>query len=317
MTTLTIYSYPGNYRVNKALICAQYNNVKVDVPAGFELGKDNETKDFEAKFPNKKVPAMDTPFGPLYESGAIARYIARLRPDTGLLGIGFMGQALVDQWVDWCGFELEPARGAWLYPLWNIMPFKQHIYQAAKEEVHRCLRHLDSHLKSTTYLTGNTPTLADITVVAALADLVRMVLTEADTKKYENFARWFNTCTHQPQFSAVLGSVEFAQAEAHPGAGKPAAEHKADHGANGAEKKADGGKKDKKQKKGGEQQGAEKAAAAPAEAAAGGEKPKGDKGSKKEKGKKPEGGDQEKPKQQEKPKEGGGDKGSKKKGKGN
>jgi elongation factor 1-gamma len=53
---------------------------------------------------------METPFGPLYESGAILKYIARLRADTNLFGINFYENALVEQWLDWCAFEVEPAR---------------------------------------------------------------------------------------------------------------------------------------------------------------------------------------------------------------
>ena len=37
-----------------------------------------QTPEFLARFPTGKVPAMDTPNGPLFESFAIARYVARL-----------------------------------------------------------------------------------------------------------------------------------------------------------------------------------------------------------------------------------------------
>jgi elongation factor 1-gamma len=283
MATLTIHTYPGNPRVFKALIAAQYNNVKVNVPAGFEFGKDNQTKEFEAKFPAKKVPAMETPFGPLYESGAILRYIARLRPDTGLLGSSFYHAALVDQWLDWSGFELEPARAAWLYPLWKILPFNDKAYQAAKEEVHKSLRLIDNHLASCTYLVGNQITLADIAVVCACEGLVKMVLTEADAKKYGNFARWFATCVNQPQFSAVLGEVKWA-----------ASETKAEGAGESKQEKPQGEKKEKpkKEPKEPKEQGKkeEKPKKEPKEQGKKEDKPK------KEQGKKEEGKKEEKPK---------------------
>jgi hypothetical protein len=55
------------------LIAAQYAGISIDVPA-FEFAKDNETADFKAKFPTQKVPALDTPNGPIFESNAMARY---------------------------------------------------------------------------------------------------------------------------------------------------------------------------------------------------------------------------------------------------
>ena len=59
--------------MQKALIAAQYNGVKVETPA-FEFPADlAKLKD---KNPNAKVPTMDTPFGSIYESDAIVRYSA-------------------------------------------------------------------------------------------------------------------------------------------------------------------------------------------------------------------------------------------------
>jgi elongation factor 1-gamma len=192
---------------------------------------------------------MDTPFGPVYESGAIMRYVARLRPDTGLLGSSFYQQSQVDQWIDYSGFELEPSRAAWLYPLWKITQFNPKIYEAAKEEVHKSLRLIESHLSSRTYLVGNQITLADIVIVTAFADLVKLVLTEADAKKYGNFSRWFTTCVNQPQFAAVLGQVEWAHAET-PGEGAAVVEKKEGENKGGDKPKSEkpkGGDKPKKE----------------------------------------------------------------------
>lgn len=57
----------------KAQIAGQYTGVHFEVPA-FQIGVDNKTPEFAAKFPLQKVPALETPEGPLFESNAIARY---------------------------------------------------------------------------------------------------------------------------------------------------------------------------------------------------------------------------------------------------
>lgn len=49
---------------------------------------------------------METPFGPIWESNAIAKYVARMRNDTGLLGSSFHEHALVDQWLDFVNNEV-------------------------------------------------------------------------------------------------------------------------------------------------------------------------------------------------------------------
>lgn len=212
--SVTIYSYPNNYRVWKSLIAAQFNGVKVATPE-FKI-EGAKSPEFLAKFPNGKVPAADTQHGPLYESGAIMKYVARLRADTGLFGANFYEAAQVEQWIDWCTFEVEPARGAWILPVWGVIDTTPRIAAEAKRDISKALATLDAHLLVNTYLVGNTVTLADIVVATAFVDLVRMVLLAKETDKFVNFSRWFNTLTNLEQFKAVLGDVVQATAEAQP-----------------------------------------------------------------------------------------------------
>lgn len=50
----TIYTYPNSDRANKALIAAKYAGIEVNVPP-FNMGVDNKTPEFLAKFPTGKV----------------------------------------------------------------------------------------------------------------------------------------------------------------------------------------------------------------------------------------------------------------------
>jgi len=82
-----MYTYPQNPRVWKSQIAAKYVGVTIDEPA-FELGKDNKTREFLAFVnPLGKVPALKTEDGSVWESNAIARYVARLDDNkSGLYG---------------------------------------------------------------------------------------------------------------------------------------------------------------------------------------------------------------------------------------
>jgi elongation factor 1-gamma len=72
--TFTIHSYPNSVRAGKALIAAKYAKVEAVVPP-FQMGTDNKTPEYLAKFPSGTVPAMDTEDGvALFESNAIAYY---------------------------------------------------------------------------------------------------------------------------------------------------------------------------------------------------------------------------------------------------
>lgn len=63
----------------KAQIAGNFTGLQIEAPA-FQIGVDNKTPEFAAKFPLQKVPALETPEGPLFESNAIARYGALALP---------------------------------------------------------------------------------------------------------------------------------------------------------------------------------------------------------------------------------------------
>jgi elongation factor 1-gamma len=210
--SLKIYTYPDNYRVWKALVAAQYNQIDVELPA-FDWEKDLKSEAFKAKNPLQKVPVLETPNGCIFESGAIARYIARLRNDANLLGATNFQQGQVDQWIDFCLNEVEPARGIWLYPIMGYLAYNEKAYTEAKKELTTSLTVLNNHLLNNTFLVGNAVTLADITIVTALVHLYTLVFTPKFLAPFTNVTRWFTTCINQPEFAKVVGKVEFAKEE--------------------------------------------------------------------------------------------------------
>jgi len=228
MSSLKIYTYPDNYRVWKSLVAAQYNQIDIELPP-FDFDKDIKSESFKAKTPVGKVPVLETPQGCIFESGAIAKYVARLRADTNLLGASNIDQARVDQWVDWSMNELEPARGIWLYPIMGYLAYNEKAYTEAKKEITTALTVLNNHLLNHTYMVGQAVTLADITIATALVHLYTMVFTPKFIAPFGNVNRWFTTLINQPEFAKVIGKVEFAKEEQTAAkAEKPKADKKAE-----------------------------------------------------------------------------------------
>jgi len=160
-----IYSYPNNPRVYKALIAARYNNVDIEVPA-FNFGVDNTTAEFKKKNPLGKVPVLETPDGKyLWESNAIARYIARLSNRANLYGSSDYEAGLVDQWIDFSVSQIELPAAAWLYPIFRIVENNPVATSNAKGEIRNVLQILNEHLLTRTFLVGERVTLADIVVL--------------------------------------------------------------------------------------------------------------------------------------------------------
>jgi len=193
------------------LIAAEYNGVAVNIGA-YKEG-DNKTAAFKAMSPLGKLPVLQTSSGCITESNAIARYVARLRNDTGLYGSSFFESAQVDQWVDFCSHDIELPASLWFYPVIGKMPANPAAKDQAKRDFARALNVLEAHLSDKTYLVGQQITLAEITVVTTLVYPFKFVADAAYRAAFPNVGRWFNTCVNQAEFQAVIGSVALCTVE--------------------------------------------------------------------------------------------------------
>lgn len=174
---------------------------------------DNKTAEFLTKSPLGRVPVLETPHGCIFESNAIARYVARMRRDTELCGATFFDGAQVDSWMDFCTHELELPATVWYYPVIGYMPHNDAAVAKAKADLAKGLKVLETHLLDKTYLVGDKITLADIAVASALVYPMKLVCDGEYRKAFPCVCRWFMTCVNQPQFVAVVGKVEFAKQE--------------------------------------------------------------------------------------------------------
>jgi len=229
----TLHTPAGNFRAFKALIAAEYNGITVDAPE-FNAEK------VAALSPSGKAPILVTPTGNvIFESNAIARYLAKIRRDTGLAGENVYEEASIDAWVEWSANELELPCCVWFYPVAGYMPFHPDAYTKAMADVSNALSVLNEHLMDKTYMVGDRITLADICLASTLLYPLKLVCDKAFLKPYGNVIRWFTTCVNQPQFEAVIGKVTLCKkALTAPGQDKPKEEKK--------KGKADAPKKEKK-----------------------------------------------------------------------
>ncbi len=218
------------------------------------MGKDNVKPEFLAKSPAGKVPVLDTPSGSLFESNAIARYVAKIRRDTELAGKTFFEQAQVDAWMDFCAQEVELPAVMWIYPILGYLPADAATSAKAQADLTAALKALEKHLLLRTYLVGESITLADIALVATLYYPFKLVLDGKAREALPSVTRWFVTCANQKEFLAVLGDVVLADTVMAPGgkgaaAAAPAAKKEAAKKEAKKEEAAPKAKEEKKPKK--------------------------------------------------------------------
>jgi len=237
--TFTLVGYQDEYRCNKVQVAAKLAGVSVTVRSA--------DSGLVAASPLQVVPYLETGCcGTVAGHNACARYVASRGPQSNLMGRSFQERAQVEMWLDWSGYELEPWRDVWVYPVLGVnnFPRDQKAYHQAKVDVTAKMKVLNEHLASRTYLVGQRMTLADIAVCAALFDCFGNVFDKAFRGSFTNVHRYFLTVANQPAFSSIFGKPAFADSEKMP--------------AGGAKKGNRGGGKKKQQAKKKEQPQAEK-----------------------------------------------------------
>eukprot|EP00091_Calanus_sinicus_P004475 TRINITY_DN147_c0_g2_i10.p1 TRINITY_DN147_c0_g2~~TRINITY_DN147_c0_g2_i10.p1 ORF type:complete len:442 (-),score=198.62 TRINITY_DN147_c0_g2_i10:182-1459(-) len=204
MVAGTLFTYPDNFRAQKALIAAKYSGAQLTVAKDFVFGETNKTPEFLKKFPLGKVPAFEGSDGViLTESNAIAYYVAN---DELRGGADAAARAQVVQWMCMADNEILPASCTWVFPTMGIMQFNKNATDRAKEDIKAALKTLNDHLLTRTFLVGERLTLADIAVACTLLNLYKHVLDSAFRKPFLNVTRWFTTVINQPNAKAVIGS---------------------------------------------------------------------------------------------------------------
>merc|ERR1711872_1174528 len=205
MVAGTLYTYPDNFRAQKALIAAKYSGAEVTVAKDFVFGETNKTPAFLKKFPLGKVPAFEGSDGVLLtESNAIAYYVAN---DELRGGSDAAARAQVVQWMCMADNEILPAACTWVFPTMGIMQFNKNATERAKEDVKVAMKTLNDHLLTRTFLVGERLSLADIAVACTMLSLYKQVLEPAFRKPFVNVTRWFTTVVNQPKVKEVLGQV--------------------------------------------------------------------------------------------------------------
>ncbi|XP_041008261.1 elongation factor 1-gamma-like isoform X3 [Juglans microcarpa x Juglans regia] len=157
--------------------------------------------------PIGKVPVLETPGGPVFESNAIARYVARLKADNPLFGASLIEYAHIEQWIDFASLEIDANILHWFIPRIGFAVYLPPAEEAAISALKRALDALNTHLASNTYLVGHSVTLADIVMICNLVLGFNRILTKSFTSEFPHVERYFWTMVNQPNFRKILGEV--------------------------------------------------------------------------------------------------------------
>ncbi|CAL5375447.1 unnamed protein product [Camellia sinensis] len=205
---LILHAGKTNKNAFKTLIAAEYSGVQVELAQNFEMGVSNKTPEFIKMNPIGKVPVLETPDGSIFESNAIARYVARLKSDNPLCGSSLTECAHVEQWIDFASLEVDANILNWFRPRMGHTVYLPPAEEAAISALKRGLGALNTYLASNTYLVGHAVTLADIIMTCNLYLGFTRLMTTSFTSEFPHVERYFWTMVNQANFSKILGEVK-------------------------------------------------------------------------------------------------------------
>ncbi|PHJ25050.1 elongation factor 1-gamma [Cystoisospora suis] len=233
-------------RGQKVQVAAAFLDLPLQTPP-FVVGKDDKESSFLSKSPLGRLPLLESELGGgvcLFESNAICRFLARLRPDKYLYGETLGEQGYVDMWLDFTTLEVE-------IPMCCLVQGGK-VAERAKSDVSRALNVINTHLKTNTYMVGERITIADLCLATILnyglkSGKLACPFTQLEAGELRHLKRWYETISNQKAFKKVLGggSCEKSSCAAGEAAGSKKGKGGGATSGNAAtSQKKEGGKKD-------------------------------------------------------------------------
>ena len=249
--SLSLWAPHGNSRNAKILIAAEVAKVTIELMhISYE---DTKKPEFLQKHPLGKVPLLETPEGPIYESFAILRYIAR--KSNSLYGATPFEKAQIENWLNSTLVELDPLTISLLCAITGLEPATKDVYTRVYKAVREWAKSFDAEVKGKNFLVGGQLSIADIAVASYVHHLLRLTFDDKFRPQIPNVVQWYERVTSIPEFSAYLGKTWYTTKEFEPvtfaDEENPSAEKKIEKGEK-AEKGEKGGDKEKANKPKGE-----------------------------------------------------------------
>jgi glutathione S-transferase len=205
--TIELYVFPPSPRAMKVIAIANHLGIETTLRMIDLVKGDHKTPEYAALNPNMRMPTLKDGDYVLWESGAIAQYLAGKKPEAGLLPSDERGRLDVTRWQFWDIAHWEPACTVYLFE--NLV--KPHVLKAGDpdqaaiakgaEAFHRNAKVLNDQLRGKKFITGDKLTLADFFVGAPLhyAEKAQLPL-----QTYGEIRRWYAALSALPSWQKTL-----------------------------------------------------------------------------------------------------------------
>ena len=215
--TIELYVFPPSPRAFKVMAAA--NHLGLDwTPRMIDLRKgEQKAPQYAALNPNMRMPTLKDGDYVLWESSAILQYLASKRPESGLYPSDQRARLDVTRWQFWELAHWDPACAVFAFEhvakrllLGGGEPDQAALAKGA-ELFHRAAKVLDGQLAGKKFITGDTLTLADFSLGAALnlAEIAHFPI-----EPYAEIRRWHAGLRALPAWQKTLAQCALPAAAA-------------------------------------------------------------------------------------------------------
>jgi len=190
---MKLYFHPMSSNARVARMAAVALGIKPEL-AMIDLQKgDNRRPEYLALNPNGKVPTLVDGSVTLYESVAIAMYLADKTPGQTLYPTDAVKRAHVNQWLLWKASHWGHALGTLVWEnmlkgMFGMGAPNEYAVAGAMQQAGTLCGVLDAQLAKTKWVCGDSQTLADLAIAPVL---MYMAPAKLPIEQHSNIMRWF------------------------------------------------------------------------------------------------------------------------------
>jgi glutathione S-transferase len=215
--SIELYVFPPSPRAFQVMAIANHLGIDTTIRMVDLVKGDQKSPEYAALNPNMRMPTLKDGDYVLWESNAIAQYLAGKKPESGLLPTDEKGRLDVTRWQFWDLAHWHPVCAVFVFEnivksvmLANGEPDRAALAKAT-DEFHPLAKVLDGQLKGKRYVTGDTLTVADFSLGAAMniADMAQYPV-----KSYGEIKRWHASLLELPAWRKTLAQCTLPKAAA-------------------------------------------------------------------------------------------------------
>lgn len=200
---LKIYGHPASICTRTVMMTAAETKVPYELALVDFMKGDHKAPAHLARQPFGRMPAIDDDGFAMFESRAIARYLAD-KAGGSLVPSDARAKAKMEQWISVETSEYNGHAMKFIYQHVFQRPQEAAVLDAARAALEVTLGVMETQLKETTYLAGAEFSLADICFMPCTEYLMGTPAKEI-LAAYPHVMGWWNRVRERPTWRATTG----------------------------------------------------------------------------------------------------------------